>query len=128
MKEIIAMLDEIADKVQAKGFTKEAEELDVISNTLEAGFMGDTISMLKDPKIWIIVSTLLTAGIGIPQGAERSFENWTEQQRNEYIKKNKPLIQKALDNNNKVPAEAKPAERVEITRTHGGGRHSPQSA
>lgn len=30
-----ARLDSIADRLEAKGFTKEAEELDVISNTME---------------------------------------------------------------------------------------------
>jgi len=34
-KRVAARLDSIADRLEAKGFAKEAEELDVISNTME---------------------------------------------------------------------------------------------
>ena len=32
---VAAMLDKVADSLEAKGYTKEAEELDVIANTIE---------------------------------------------------------------------------------------------
>lgn len=37
MRQIIAMLDRIADSLEAKGLLKEAEELDMIANSIEAG-------------------------------------------------------------------------------------------
>jgi hypothetical protein len=34
-KKIVASLDKIADSVQRKGFTREAQQIDVLSNSLE---------------------------------------------------------------------------------------------
>lgn len=35
VKKIVASLDKLADRVQQKGFNKEAEQIDVLSNTLD---------------------------------------------------------------------------------------------
>lgn len=43
MKEVIAMLDKVADSLQAKGLIDEATQIDIIANTIEAGWLGDTV-------------------------------------------------------------------------------------
>lgn len=43
MKTIIAMLEEVANSVEAKGLIKEAEELDIIANTIEAGLFSKLV-------------------------------------------------------------------------------------
>lgn len=43
MKTIVAMIEEVANSLEAKGLVKEAEELDIIANTIEAGMFGKVV-------------------------------------------------------------------------------------
>ena len=49
MKEIINRLDSIADRLEERGLLKEAIDLDLITNTLEAALPGAKVEKPKDP-------------------------------------------------------------------------------
>jgi peptidoglycan hydrolase CwlO-like protein len=49
MKEVIATFDDIAERLEFLGMIKEAEDVDVISNTIESAYSPNTVYPAKHP-------------------------------------------------------------------------------
>lgn len=120
MNSITSMIDKVASSLEQKGLTKEAYQLDVIANTIEAAGLSRAMAP-------ILVALSMFAGD--VAGKEMSSE-----QLQQWLQKNKTKIEQAA---NKImsPEQLKEIQRyesaapvrVEKTRTTGGGRYTPRA-
>lgn len=132
-KRIIAKLDEIANTIEDKGFLREAEEIDIISNTLQPGkpslqpgkpFLSDIRELLNDP----IVRELEIEPTDVPKNKEDAawlFQKaFMAQLRKEAADKQKVLMSILLSLINGV---AGPAVASQATALFNGIKNKPNA-
>jgi len=129
MNQIISMLEEVANSVESKGLVKEASDLDIIANTIEAGLNN------KGLLPYMVAAIMAFSGQSAARTPALSGANMTEEQITEWIKKNAPKIEQDAKKHMSLGTvtdtniyESTGPEHVEEVRVRGGNRFTPQSA
>ena len=129
MNQIISMLEDVANSVESKGLVKEANDLDVIANTIEAGLD------IRGALPYMVAAIMALSGQSAASTPAISGGNMTKEQITEWLKKNAPKIEQDAKKHMSLDTvtdtniyQSTGPEHVEEVKVRGGNRFTPQSA
>lgn len=100
--EISSILDTLADHLEKKGLTKEAYQLDIISNTLEAGKFTDFLGNIKE-KIKSAIPLIIPTVVQNIKKLINAIKNKIFQLMSKNLEKYKQTIQKMVNDSQVSP-------------------------